>query len=71
MKLIKCPKCNHVIDIDGVVELSKYEIIGCGKKEDNFMPCCECVNENDSGSCELTRKSRGLTKTLVGDMVAR
>jgi len=68
MKLIKCPQCDNVIDIDDVEELDKDEVIGCGKKEDDFMSCYDCSNKDDPVNCKLVREKQGLTITLAGDI---
>ena len=69
MRLIKCPQCDHVIDVDDIdlEELDKNDVIGCGRKEGDFLPCESCPCENDPGGCEDIRKTQKLTQTLVGE----
>ena len=70
MKLIKCPQCDHIIDVDDVdiEELSDSDVIGCGKGEGDFLPCDGCACQYDPAECENVRRKQGLTQTLVGEI---
>ena len=72
MKLIKCPMCDHIIDLDNldcVKELTDNTIIGCGLNESNFMPCDGCAHEHDPGDCREIREKNGWFKTRIKDMI--
>jgi len=68
MKIIKCPNCGKVINVDDSDELDKNEVVGCGLKEGMFVPCSECGYEYGSDGCEHGRENDGLTLTLVSDI---
>lgn len=67
MKLAKCPECSRIIDIDELDELDSNEVIGCGLKEGNYIPCENCPEETRPDGCREIRHEDGWTKTTVAD----
>lgn len=68
MKLIKCPRCEHVVDIEYTEELDENDVIGCGQNKDNLAWCDGCACEHDEDECRYIRSEKGYTKTLVKDL---
>jgi len=67
MKLAICPGCEELIDIDNIKTFGPNDIVGCGQKEGEFEPCCECGNKYNSVICKALRKEGKWTLTAAKD----
>ena len=67
MKLVRCPECGKLIDLDEIESFDPEAVIGCGQKEGEFEPCDECGNKYDSVICKALRKEGKWTPTKAKD----
>lgn len=67
MKLVICPECGELIDLDTIEPMDPETVIGCGQKEGEFVSCNECGNDFSSDVCEELRNDGGWTPTKVKD----
>lgn len=65
MTLARCTECGRIIETDELEEIPMDTIMGCGLKEDDFMPCEGCSAENDPVECSRLRKDRFTETTLA------
>ena len=68
MKLIKCPRCGHIVDIEDVEELEDDAFIGCGLNKGDMAWCNGCACEDDEDECKSIRMDSGFTRTRVRDL---